>query len=202
MVAAIVLGACAVDPPPTAQVPHLPPATADVSHQPVDEPGANDAMAALDSASAVTVIIAVPPPPAHLTQTQRPLLDDHDRGEHDDHGHDDGPVSEDDVAAAWVAAVYTARYDDPDTSPLAEGLAVDPALVTNARGALPGLDVEALEVRWPVVTAIADDGGGWWQVSFVLKYTRADHVGPATTGPLTARVHVTDGLVDGWEPPA
>lgn len=101
---------------------------------------------------------------------------------------------------AWVAAVYTGRFDDPpDRVADAVGeLAANADLAAATVALLPALDPARFEVRWPVVTAVTDDGDGWWLVAFTLKSTSAGHVGP-TTQPVEARVHVSDGLVDSWQ---
>lgn len=172
--------------------------------QPPSQPStpANETTAVVNAPAAVdvpaaTVVIAVPPIPAHLTPLRPadPTFDD-------DHSHDgDGPVNDATVAVAWIAALYTGRFDHPARADLAAELTADSALAATALAALPALDVDRLQVRWPVLTDIVDDGDGWWQVTFVLKHTAAGHVGPTTSAPYVGRVHVVAGRVDGWEPP-
>lgn len=199
------LNACTVaapSPAPASNVEHAPTsAVAAATTMPMSEPQSADVSPTITaSRPAVTVVIAVPPMPAHLTA----LRPSGDTVGPDDHDHDSEPPLDDAaLAVAWLAAVYTGRYDQPDANvDVAAGLTDDPALTTGALAALPALDVERLEVRWPIVVDVADQGDGWWQLTFVLKHTAAGQVGPATSGPYTARVHLADGRVDGWEPPA
>lgn len=206
------LGACTVTPPPITPVAaseRAPTTTLTAPPAPPSTP--NGAGGAADPASspvvvgsqpAATVVLAVPPLPARLPPV-RPANDHDTTGDDHDHGESDGPLDDAGLAAAWIAAVYSGRFDQPDSVGVAVGqLAANDALAVTTVGSLPALDAAALEVRWPVVADVSDDGDGWWRVTFVLKHTRAGQVGPTTSDAQVARVHVTDGRVDGWEPPA
>jgi hypothetical protein len=104
------------------------------------------------------------------------------------------------VAAAWVAAIYTARFDEAagTAARFIARLAATPAVAAAAEISLPAPSPGVGEARWPVLTAVTAIADGWWQVVLLVKTTRFGQPGPATTAAVV-RVHVTDGLlVDGW----
>jgi hypothetical protein len=143
------------------------------------------------------LLVPVPPLPGDLRDASRPRSPPTgDRAS--DHG--DGELSPaGEVAAAWVATVYTARYDDPrgTAAKFIAPLAATAAVASAAETSLPPTS-DAGEARWPVITAVTATGDGWWRVEALVKTTRFGQSGPATTAAVL-RVHVTgELLVDRW----
>jgi hypothetical protein len=143
-----------------------------------------------------TITFGVPPLPADVVPV-RAAVADSEVG--DDHDHD-GALEQDEVAAAWVVAMFTARFDDPAGAAAAalDELTAAPELVAATLASLPVLDLAAADARWPIITAISDAGDGCWRVLFVLKHTRSGQVGPTTSDERAIEVHVVDGRVVEW----
>lgn len=123
-----------------------------------------------------------------------------------EHGvHDEEPppteLTESQQVEAFVVAVFTARFDDLPDLRLQRliPLTVDPT-VAAAAVAAHSVDIAGGEVTWPIVTAVAATGDGWWRVELTLKTTRRGQVGVTST--LAAmRVHHTPAGVDDWTSP-
>lgn len=166
---------------------------------PQDPPAAS---VAPSSPPPLTILVPVPPLPADMTEA-RPSTPPA-AVEPDEHDHNnDGPAAGD-VAAGWIAAVYTGRYDEPATAvgDALRPLAASDAVADAALAAVNPVDIEGGEARWPYIAELADAGDGWWQASVLVKSTRFGQVGPSSTA-ITVRVHVTgELLVDDWEPTA
>ena len=132
-----------------------------------------------------------------------PLNTDHDEHAPDHEVHDDVAGDASDrigdaaVAADFVVAIYTHRFDDPADTMLRRltPLAVDPQAVATSAPTLAASDTAV----WPIVATVTTVGGGWWRVEATLKTTRHDRIGPTST-PIVVDVHVTGGLVDAWRP--
>ena len=146
-----------------------------------------------------TILLPVPPLPADMQQV-RPSPPP-SAIEPDEHDNDHAELTAGDVAAEWIAALYTGRYDDPPNA-VADALrplAASQAMVAAALATVGPIDVDGGEARWPYIAEVTDAGDGWWQATVLLKSTRFGQVGPSST-PLTVRVHVTgELLVDDWE---
>ena len=144
-----------------------------------------------------TVLVAVPPLPGDLDPGRPAVSPPHLVDVDHLSVHSAGAAE---VATKWVAAMYTARFDDPDGLVGAElaVLAAGPTVAAEAAAELAAPSVELGEARWPFIVAVHDDGAGWWRIDTLLKTTRRGQVGP-TSSSLTVRVHVTDDLlVDEW----
>ena len=113
------------------------------------------------------------------------------------HGDASDRIGDAAVAADFVVAIYTHRFDDPADTMLRRltPLAVDPQAVAASAPTLAASDTAV----WPIVATVTTAGGGWWRVEATLKTTRHDRIGPTST-PIVVDVHVTGGLVDAWRP--
>ena len=151
----------------------------------------------LPPSTIATLQLVVPPLPHDLDATLRPAgAEGLDPAEHEA----DSPGSDQDAVSDFVVAFYTLRFDDPPSTRrdrLATTCA-SPELAAAAAPAAPVLDVEQLEVMWPIITSITPRPDGWWHTDVTLKTTRAGQVGPSSTA-ISVRVHLAGGLVDGWK---
>ncbi len=153
----------------------------------------------LPPSTIATLQLVVPPLPHDLDATPRPTgADELDPADHEHES--DSPGSDQDAVSGFVVAFYTLRFDDPPSTRhdrLATTCA-SPELAAAAASAAPVLDVEQLEVTWPIITSITPQPDGWWHTDVTLKTTRAGQVGPIST-PISVRVHLAGRLVDRWE---
>ena len=143
-----------------------------------------------------TILLPVPPLPADMQQVRPSTPPSAIEPDEHDHDHTAG-----DVAAEWIAALYTGRYDDPPNAAAdaLRPLAASQAMVDAALATVGPVDVDGGEARWPYIAEVTDAGDGWWQATVLLKSTRFGQVGPSST-PLTVRVHVSSVLLaDDWE---
>lgn len=105
----------------------------------------------------------------------------------DDHGEDDGPDRADsisgDTARAWVLARHTTRIDDPPGTRRARLtlLAASEELAAAVDMTAAAASTDGADATWPVITAVADAGDGWWRITFTLKELARGHVGPSST---------------------
>jgi hypothetical protein len=156
-------------------------------------------MGTAPTVSSPPLLVPVPPLPPDLDDATAPVSPPSADAGPDDGGGDVFPGGA--VAAAWVAAVYTARFDDaPGTAARFIGpLAATTAVAASAETSLPVPSPDSGEARWPVITDVTATADGWWQVELRVKTTRFGQLGPVTTV-AGVRVHVTaELLVDHWE---
>jgi len=157
------------------------------------------AVGELPPSTIATLQLVVPPLPHDLDPTHRPTAaDDFDPADHEHES--DAPDSDQDAVTDFVVAFYTWRFDDPPSTrhDRLATICVSPEIAAAAASAAPVLDVEQLEVMWPVITSITPQSDGWWQSDVTLKTTRVGQVGPISTA-ISVRLHLAGGLVDNWE---
>lgn len=159
------------------------------------------APAAAVTAPSPTMLLPVPPLPADLHQVRPSTPQSRLEPDEHDHDHDHAELTAGDVAAEWIAAVYTGRYDDPPNAAAdaLRPLAASDTLADETLAMVGPVDVDGGEARWPYIVDIVDAGDGWWQATVLVRSTRSGQVGPTST-PIAVRVHVTGQLlVDDWD---
>jgi hypothetical protein len=166
-----------------------------------DQPAAHGPTASvgeLPSTTSPGFTVHAPPLSSNLAaNTDHDEPADH-HGVHDDStGEADSLTGDAAVAADFVVAIYTHRFDDSADTMLRRllALAVDSEAVAASAPNLAAGDTAV----WPIVATVTGVEGGWWRVEATLKTTRHDRIG-STSSPIVVDVHVTGGLVDAWRP--
>jgi hypothetical protein len=169
--------------------------------EPVDEVPTREPLTTIDVSPTTPrgLTVFVPPLPIDLAVGAETAHDGHadDYGAGDEAAGDGGELGGDAaIAANFVVAVYTQRFDDPADARIRRltQLVVDANTTVASVPTLEDGDI----ATWPIITAVTRSGAGWWRVRATLKTTRHDQHGP-TSEPHVVEVHITGGLVDAWD---